>query len=101
MTREPAELGGIPPHIGRCVGHEATAWHTAGWWRSHWAKTGLVEVESARLQPGGWRDWVLWTKACIEHGTGERAEQERVLAMLEADGGELLTFALVVARKPG
>ena len=100
LARELEELDGIPAHIRSCVGWEAAAWHTAGWWRSRWEATGLVTVEAARLQPGGWHDWVLWTRACIEHGSGDvAAEQQAVLAMLEADAGDLLTFALVTARK--
>ncbi len=99
LARGLDELGGIPPHIARCVGPEAAAWHTAEWWRSHWEATGLVTVDAARLQTGGWRDWVLWTRAGLEHRTGDAAELGDVLAMLEADAGELLTFALVAARK--
>lgn len=99
MTREPGDLDRMPPHVRSCVGDEAAAWHTAEWWRSHWSATGLVDVESARLQPQGWHDWILWTRACIERGPADCADQERILAMLEADAGELLTFALVTARK--
>lgn len=91
MRREVRELGEIPEHIKSCVGWEAMAWHTADWWRLHWSITGLVEVKSARLQEHGWEDWLLWTKAdCSD-------DQKSVLAMLEADRGKLLTFAMVTA----
>lgn len=93
LRREIRELGAIPPHIERCVHHEALAWHTAEWWRAHWELTGLATVESARLQPDGWEDWLLWERVALAHGTGD----EGVVAMLEEDGGEVLTFALVVA----
>lgn len=99
MTTEVREIGAIPPHVHACVGWEALAWHTAEWWRAHWELTELVEVTSARLQPGGWEDWLLWSRACLEHGTAENYDLRKVIEMLEADGGELLTFALVTARK--
>lgn len=100
MTREIADLGRIPDHIAQCVGWEALAWHTATWWRAHWELTGLVEVTSARLQPGGWRDWVLWTRACVERAS-DAYDLAKVTKMLDADGGDLLSFALVTARKLG
>jgi hypothetical protein len=92
------DLGHIPAHIKACVGWEALAWHTAEWWRFQWDITELVTVTAARLQDTGWRDWLQWTQACVEHGNAEVAEPSR--AMLEADQGEYLTFALVAARKP-
>jgi SAM-dependent methyltransferase len=98
MRREVRDLGHIPAHIKACVGWEALAWHTAEWWRFQWDITELVTVTAARLQDTGWRDWLQWTEACVEHGNAEVAEPSG--AMLEADQGEYLTFALVAARKP-
>ncbi|MFE1775021.1 SAM-dependent methyltransferase [Streptomyces sp. NPDC059008] len=99
MTREVRELGTIPPHIKRVVGWEAIAWHTADWWRFQWEITELVDVTSARLQDDGWRDWLLWARACAEHRPeGEQANRP-VIDMLTEDGGEYLSFALVTARK--
>jgi SAM-dependent methyltransferase len=99
MTREVRDLGGIPPHIRACVGWEALAWHTADWWRFQWQVTELVTVTAARLQPGGWHDWLLWARACRDHGAGDPRAIRKVVAMLEADQGELLSFALLAARK--
>lgn len=97
MTREIREMGSIPEHIRELVGWEALAWHTAEWWRLSWELTGLVDVTAARLQENGWRDWMLWARACAEHGDPEGAG--KVLTMLEQDRGEFLSFALVTARK--
>ncbi|MER5701908.1 methyltransferase domain-containing protein [Micromonospora sp. NPDC002296] len=99
MTREVRELGAIPAHIKKVVGWEAIAWHTAQWWRFHWEITELVTVTSARPQPEGWRDWLLWTRAATEAQPDGRASHQPVIDMLTADNGELLTFALVTARK--
>ncbi|MFC7528480.1 SAM-dependent methyltransferase [Actinoplanes sp. GCM10030250] len=92
MTREVRELGFIPQHIRDVVGWEALAWHTPQWWRFQWEITELVTVTSARLQEDGWRDWLLWTRACPE-------PSQSVIDMLEKDAGELLGFTLITARK--
>ncbi|MFF1343796.1 SAM-dependent methyltransferase [Streptomyces sp. NPDC058290] len=99
MTREVRELGAIPTHIKRVVGWEAIAWHTAEWWRFQWDVTELVDVSSARLQEGAWRDWLLWTRACAEEQPDGLAAHQPVIDMLTEDGGEFLSFALVTARK--
>ncbi|MFE9659935.1 methyltransferase domain-containing protein [Streptomyces sp. NPDC005955] len=99
MTREARELGAVPSHIRQVVGREAMAWHTAEWWRFQWETTGLVDVTSARLQPDAWRDWLLWTRAGIEHRPRGRAAAQPVIDMLTEDGGEFLSFALLTARK--
>lgn len=98
MTREVRELGAIPAHIKALVGWEAIAWHTPAWWRFQWEITELVEVTSARMHPEGWHDWLLWSRACAEHAPAEPAHQ-RVIDMLTADGGDLLGFAMLAARK--
>ncbi len=100
MTREVRDLGAIPDHIRDCVGWEAMAWHTAEWWRFQWDITGLVSVTSARLQDDGWSDWLLWHRVTTARQEPDTAGGggDRVLAMLEADQGEYLTFALVTAR---
>jgi SAM-dependent methyltransferase len=90
LTREVRDLGAIPEHIKEVVGWEAIAWHTAEWWRFQWEITELVTVTSARLQDGGWDDWLRWSRA-----TGS----DSVVDMLTADRGRYLSFALVTARK--
>ncbi|AWW42207.1 MULTISPECIES: SAM-dependent methyltransferase [Streptomyces] len=99
MKREIRELGVIPPHIKEVVGWEAIAWHTAEWWRFQWEITELVDVTSARLQKDAWRDWLLWARAGAAHQPDGGRMNGPVIDMLTADGGELLSFALVTARK--
>ncbi|KND45673.1 MULTISPECIES: SAM-dependent methyltransferase [Streptomyces] len=99
LTREVRDLGSVPPHIKAVVGWEAIAWHTAEWWRFQWAVTELVDVTSARLQEDGWRDWLLWARACAERDPQAGGADRAVVEMLEADQGEYLTFALVTATR--
>jgi SAM-dependent methyltransferase len=89
------ELGGIPSHISDVVGWEALAWPTAAWWAFLWEQTGLTRVV-AREQEGAAQDWLRWARFV---GPGP-ASTDPVVRMLEADAGELLTFALVSGTKP-
>ena len=98
MHREVSELGAIPEHIKNCVGWEAIAWHTAQWWRFQWEITELVSVHAARMQKGGWEDWLRWHVATTAAREPELHATDTVRAMLEADQGEYLSFALVAAR---
>ena len=96
MKVDARDLGAIPPHVQQLVGWEALAWHPPAWWRQQWELTGLVEVEAARLQPTGWSDWLLWAGALHDRGNASAAP---TIEMLEADRGELLSFALVTGRR--
>ena len=95
IRAELRELGRIPAHIREVVGWEALAWPTAAAWRFLWEQTGLVEV-TAREQEDGAADWLRWTRFTA---TGS-PDSDAVIRMLEADAGELLTFALVAGTKP-
>ena len=99
MTREVRELGAIPEHIEQLVGWEAIAWHTPEWWRFQWEITKLVDLACARLYPQAWQDWLAWERAAASYQPENRAEHLAVIDMLEADGGELLSFAMLAARK--
>lgn len=96
LRREVHELGAIPEHIRGLVGWEALAWHTPAWWRFQWSITHLVDVEVATFQERGWENWLLWARANAAH---ELPGSQATLAMLEADRGHFLSFALLVARK--
>jgi len=96
MARDVRDLGEIPPHIAELVGWEALAWHSVDRWCQQWMLTGLVDVISARSQPDGWADWCRLARALAERN----AEAVRgTLDMLDADGGELLGFALLAATR--
>lgn len=42
----------------------------------------------------GWKDWLRWARAAASD-----PDADAVVEMLEADAGELLTFALVAAHR--
>jgi SAM-dependent methyltransferase len=94
MHRDVRDLGEIPEHIDSAVGWEALAWHSPGRWREQWELSGLLDDVRARPAPTGWADWLRWSRLVA----GDAADDDPVVRMLEADAGELLTFALVSGR---
>jgi SAM-dependent methyltransferase len=34
--------------------------HSAAWWRRHWERTGILDIELADSMPEGWRLWLQW-----------------------------------------
>ena len=75
---------------------ECWSFHTADWWREHWAKTDLVEIQCADTLPGGWRDWLQFEETKRSAGTS-RWEDE--IPALKADQGQHLGFVRLVARR--
>lgn len=101
LHRELRDLGGVPEHLRSGLGWQVLSLHTPEWWRFEWEQTGLVQVTASRAQPDGWLDWKLWCEVCAEHSPDElvRRESRATIPVLEADRGELLTFALVTGQK--
>ncbi len=97
LTTEVRELGEIPEHIDRVVGAESAAWHTAEWLRRQWELSRAFATVSARSQPQGCANWLLWERAVLEL---KGAAGSPVQGMLEVDDGAFVTFALVTARVP-
>lgn len=93
------EIDTPPAHLKPWWESDFCCFHSAEWWRHHWAKTGLVTVETADRMPDGhdlWLEWNRFTAPLLgERGPGAEREGD----MLEADAEKLLGFARVVARK--
>jgi SAM-dependent methyltransferase len=98
---EARDLGGLPEHARRLAGSEALSFHTVPWWRFHWNETHHVTVTSARSQPHGWKDWLLWCRVCAEHSSSEDVRQGSAscIPALEHDQGSYLTFDLITATR--
>jgi SAM-dependent methyltransferase len=85
--------GPIPEHLQGWWTQDAP-WclHSAGWWRRHWGRTGIVDVELADTMPDGWRRWLDWQKAIAPDNAVE-------IEALEADRGEFMGYVRVVGRR--
>ena len=69
--------------------------HSASWWRRHWDRTGIIDVDLADDLPDGWRLWVDWHRLVAPDNTAE-------IGALEADRGRYLGYVRVVGRRnPG
>lgn len=77
------------------------SFHSPGWWRRHWQKTGLVDVETADTLVEGWKLWLEWNEVCDQFGQPDWAHLARREAeMLRVDDGRTFGFTRVIARRP-
>jgi SAM-dependent methyltransferase len=90
LTREIE--GELPEHLRAWWAPELWSLHSAGWWRRHWERTGIVEIELSDSMPDGWRLWRDWHKLIAP-------ENEPEIAALEADRGDYLGYVRTVARR--
>ena len=77
--------GALPEHLRPFWAQQCWSWHPMEWWRQHWARTGLVDVECADNMPEAWEVW-------RRHEKGKDAE------VVEADRGRYMGFIRMVGR---
>ena len=66
--------------------------HSANWWRRHWARTGIVDVQLADSLPDGWQYWLDWMKVIAPGNSIE-------INALEADRGRFIGYIRAIARR--
>src|SRR5262249_8997222 len=66
--------------------------HSAVWWRRHWERTGVMDVESADTMPDGWLRWLDWHRVVAPNNEVE-------IKALEADRGDYLGYVRLVGRR--
>jgi cyclopropane fatty-acyl-phospholipid synthase-like methyltransferase len=66
--------------------------HSAAWWKRHWEKTQIVDIDRADSLPEGWRLWLEWQKTIAPDNLAE-------IGALEADRGEYLTHMRCIGRR--
>ncbi len=89
--------GDIPAHLAEWLNAEPSMWclHSSAWWRRHWERTGIVDVERADSMPDGWRLWLEWHKVVAPDNHLE-------IRSVEADGGRHMGYNRIIARRrPG
>lgn len=83
--------GDVPDYLTKLWSPEFYSWHSPEWWRRHWSRTGLVDVELSDtfLDGEGYRIFETWEKIV---GNTENN-------LVQTDGGRNITFVRMVARK--
>ena len=69
--------------------------HSPEWWKRHWERSGLVDVELSDLIPEGWRLWMASDLAWSKH-LGNPTDEADMLAL---DSGRTLGFTRMVGRR--
>ena len=88
--------GVVPTHLAPYWEPDFWSFHGPAWWRSHWERTGPVEVTHADMVPNGWRHWLKWLEVATAHGYPSSEDEA---AMVRLDAGRNLGFTRLVARK--
>lgn len=87
------EIGEAPPdHLRQWWTQDLWCLHSAAWWRRHWERTGIMDIERADAMPDGWQHWLAWHEVVAP---GNETE----IAALKADRGRHLGYVRVVARR--
>jgi len=84
--------GVLPEHLRAWWTPDLWCLHSAAWWRWHWERTGIVEIEISENMPDGGQLWLDWHR---QNWPGNTAEIEA----LEADAGAYIGYHRQVARR--
>jgi SAM-dependent methyltransferase len=86
--------GALPEHLRAWWTSDLCCLHSAAWWRRHWERTGIMDVEVADTLPDGWQFWLDWQRAVSPDNATE-------IQALEADRGRYLGSVRLVGRRRG
>lgn len=84
--------GGLPDHLREWWEPGYWCLHSAGWWRRHWERIGILDIEVADTLAEGWRYWREWITEIAPENTLE-------IRTLNADRGSCLGYVRVVGRR--
>jgi len=84
--------GPLPEHLREWWTPDLWCLHSAAWWRRHWERTGIVQIEIADTMADGWKAWVEWHRAIAPDNATE-------IAALEDDHGRTMGYVRVVGRR--
>ena len=88
----------LPDHLRPFWAQECWTWHTIDWWRRHWERTGLVDINIADTLEDGCDIWLQFNRARWE--AGNRSEDLKSdIEVMEADRGTYMGWARLIARK--
>lgn len=82
----------VPDHLRAWWEPSLGCLHSAGWWRRHWERTGILDIDVSDTLPDGWRFWSDWQRVVASDNTVE-------IQALEADRGSHLGYVRLVGRR--
>jgi SAM-dependent methyltransferase len=86
--------GPLPEHLREWWIQDVWCLHSAAWWRRHWERTGIMDIELADTMPDGWQLWLDWQREVTP-------DNEVEIKALEADRGNYLGYVRLVGRRQG
>ena len=84
--------GSVPDHLQAWWEPGMACLHSAAWWRRHWARTGILDIEVSDALHEGWRYWLRWQEVVAPGNAVE-------LQALAADKGAYLGYVRAVGRR--
>ncbi|WP_216915430.1 SAM-dependent methyltransferase [Nocardia noduli] len=87
-----ADFTTVPDHLAPWWEPSMACLHTAAWWREHWARSGVVDIERADTMPEGWTFWRDWQREVSPNNTVE-------IDAITADAGRHLGYVRAIARR--
>jgi SAM-dependent methyltransferase len=77
--------GPLPEHLCEWWTQDLWCFHSPSWWRWHWERTGIVDIDVADTMPDGWQRWLDWHRVVAP-------DNELEIETLEADRGSCLGY---------
>lgn len=84
--------GPVPEHLRPWWTPELWCLHSAQWWRRHWERSGIVDIEICDTMSEGWQLWRDWQQALAPDNLIE-------IRAVEADAGRYLGYVRAVGRR--
>jgi cyclopropane fatty-acyl-phospholipid synthase-like methyltransferase len=92
------EMDEFPADVSRVWKLQIEALHSPEWWRHHFERGDLVQVEVSDLVPEGGRDWARWYEICAQNDIANPAGYREDAEMLRDDDDERWGLVRLVAR---
>ena len=85
--------GTVPEHLAEWWAADPVyCLHSAAWWRRHWERSRVVDVELADSLADGWQYWRRWLQIIAPHNEVE-------MRALEADAGRYVGYVRAIGRR--
>lgn len=86
--------GEVPNHLREWWEPSYWCLHSAAWWRWHWERSRILDIELADTLPAGWQFWREWITEIAPDNVLE-------VQTLDADRGSYLGYVRLVGRRRG